>query len=310
MLDIFSITLPIFLIIGLGYLSIQFRLFAKTEIRPLGTFVLMFALPALIVRTFSQRSIGEVIDTHYLLALALGSLASLVVGLLVAHWVLKTPIEVSAISAMGMSCSNSGYIGYPLALLVIGPIASVALALNMLVENLLMIPLTLALAEISFGQGQRFWPVLGGIATRLLRSPLIVSIAVGMALSILGISLPTPLARTVDMLAMASGPVALFVIGANLHGLHLGGMVGNLSLIVLGKLLLHPLAVAAALLLFPVSNPDLRTAAILMAAVPMMGIYPLLGQRFGQEKLCSAAQLGATVLSFITLRLLLLVLQH
>jgi predicted permease len=70
-----------------------------------------------------------------------------------AHWVLKKPIDVSAISAMGMSCGNSGYIGYPLALLVLGPIAGVALALNMLVENLLMIPLTLALAEISFGKG-------------------------------------------------------------------------------------------------------------------------------------------------------------
>lgn len=305
MLEIFSITLPIFLIVALGYASIQFGLFAKTEIRPLGNFVLLFALPALIVRTFSQRAIGEVLDTHYLLAFALGSLVSMLSGLALAHWVLKKPIDVSAISAMGMSCGNSGYIGYPLALLVIGPIASVALALNMLVENLLMIPLTLALAEISAGQGQRFWPVIRGIAARLLRSPLIVAIALGMMLSILDLQLPAPLARTVDTLAMASGPVALFVIGATLHGLHLGGMVGNLSLIVLGKLLLHPLAVAAALLLFPVANPALRTAAVLMAAVPMLGIYPLLGQRFGQEKLCSAAQLGATVLSFVTLSALL-----
>jgi malonate transporter len=123
-------------------------------------------LPALIVRTFSQRSFSEVIDTHYLIAFALGSMVSMLAGLVMAHWVLKKPIDVSAISAMGMSCGNSGYIGYPLALLVLGPIAGVALALNMLVENLLMIPLTLALAEISFGKGQRFWPVLRGIAVQ------------------------------------------------------------------------------------------------------------------------------------------------
>lgn len=310
MLDIFSITLPIFLIIGLGYLSIRSGLFAQAEARTLGTFVLTFALPALILRTFSQRSFSEVIDTHYLIAFALGSMVSMLAGLVMAHWVLKKPIDVSAISAMGMSCGNSGYIGYPLALLVVGPIAGVALALNMLVENLLMIPLTLALAEISFGKGQRFWPVLRGIASRLLRSPLILAIALGMALSLMEYHLPAPIELTVDMLAMASGPVALFVIGANLHGLHLGGMLGNLSLIVLGKLLLHPLAVAAALWLFPMDNPDLRTAAILMAAVPMLGIYPLLGQRFGQQKLCSASQLGATVLSFMSLSALLVLLKH
>jgi predicted permease len=193
--------------------------------------------------------------------------------------------------------------------LVIGPMASVALALNMLVENALIIPLALALAEISQDKGQGFGLIARGMVLRLVRSPMIIAIVLGLTVSILGIHLPTPVVRTVDMLAMASGPVALFVIGATLHGLRLGGMAGNLSLIVLGKLVLHPLAVLLALLAFPVRNPDLHTGAILMAAVPMLSIYPVLGQRFGQEKLCSAALLGATVMSFVTLSSVLLLLR-
>jgi len=42
---------------------------------------------------------------------------------------------------------ESGFIGYPLASLVVVPTAGVALALNMLVDNALMIPLALALTE-------------------------------------------------------------------------------------------------------------------------------------------------------------------
>lgn len=117
------------------------------------------------------------------------------------------------------------------------------------------------------------------------------------------------LARTVDMLEMPSGPVALFVIGANLHGLHLGGMLSNLRLIVLGKLVLHPLAVLGALLVFPVASPELHTAAILKAAVPMLSIYLLFGHRFGLEKLCSSALLGATLLSFNSLTVVLAMLK-
>ena len=293
MFDILSITLPIFLIIGLGYLSIRFGLFAKSDIRTLGTFVLMFALPALIIRSFSQRTLSEVLDVNYLLAIALGSLLVMLVGLAVAHWGFKCPIQTSAISALGMSSSNSGFIGYPLAALVVGPTAGVALAL----------------AEHSPDQKQGYGRMARDTALKLVRSPMIVAIVVGMAISFLGIKLPVPLMRTVDMLAMASGPVALFVIGANLHGLRLGGMLGNLSLIVLGKLILHPLAVLGALLIFPVASPELHTAGVLMAAVPMLSIYPLLGHRFGLEKLCSASLLGATLLSFFSLTLALTLLK-
>lgn len=184
-----------------------------------------------------------------------------------------------------------------------------ALALNMLVENTLMIPLPLALAEHSPDQKQGYGRMARDTALKLVRSPMIVAIVVGMAISFLGIKLPVPLTRTVDMLAMASGPVALFVIGANLHGLRLGGMLGNLSLIVLGKLILHPLAVLGALLIFPVASPELHTAGVLLAAVPMLSIYPLPGHRFGLEKLCSASLLGATLLSFFSLTLALTLLK-
>ena len=54
-----------------------------------------------------------------------------------------------------------------------------------------------------------------------------------------GWHLPAPLAKTVQLVATASSPVALFVIG---------------------KLVLHPLAVLAMLALLPPIDPTLRTA--------------------------------------------------
>jgi predicted permease len=54
-------------------------------------------------------------------------------------------------------------------------------------------------------------------------------------------------------------------------------------------------------LLFPPANPLLGTAAVLIAAMPMMSIYPVLAQRHGHERLCSAALLAATVTSFFTI---------
>lgn len=300
MSEILSITVPLFILIGLGYAAVRTGLFGATEMRALGSFVLYVALPALIVRAFSQRSLGEMVVPHYLLAYGAGSLAVFAFGLVVMR-LLRQPAAAGAIAAMGMSCSNTGYFGYPLAALVIGPGAAAALAMNMLVENLLVIPLALALAEGASSGAEGWRAAMRDTATRLLRSPLILSLAAGVLLSVSGLHLPLPLARSVDMLAMASGPLALFVIGGLLHGTEVRGMAGPLALIVTGKLVLHPLAVSLALLAFPVADRSLAIAAVLMAGVPMIAIFPVLGQRFGQARLCAAALLCAVVAAFATL---------
>jgi uncharacterized membrane protein YfbV (UPF0208 family) len=42
-------------------------------------------------------------------------------------------------------------------------------------------------------------------------------------------------------------------------------------------------------------------AAVILASVPMMGIYPILAQSYGKEDLGAAALLVATVVSFFSL---------
>ena len=65
----------------------------------------------------------------------------------IARWQGKPLTAAGAVHALGGSISNSAFIGYPLVTLALGPVAVVAMALNMIVENILMMPLTLALAE-------------------------------------------------------------------------------------------------------------------------------------------------------------------
>lgn len=300
MSEILSITVPLFVLVGLGYASVRARLFGAPEMRALASFVLYVALPALIVRAFGQRALGEMVVPNYLLAYGAGSLAVFGTGLL-AMRLLRQPAAAGAIAAMGMSCSNTGYFGYPLAALVIGPPAAAAMAMNMLVENLLVIPLGLALAEGASSGADGWRAALRETAVRLLRSPLILALAAGVLLSLSGLQLPVPVARAIDMLAVASGPLALFVIGGLLHGTAVRGMAGPLLWIVAGKLVLHPLAVALALWAFPVAEPSLALAAVLMAGVPMIAIFPVLGQRFGQDRLCAAALLCAVLAAFVTL---------
>jgi len=118
---------------------------------------------------------------------------------------------------------------------------------------------------------------------------------------LLQIRLPAVPLKVVDMLASASAPVALFVIGGSLYGLKTRGMAADVTQAALGKRILHPLALLAAFLLLPGVEPQLMVAGLLFASAPMMSIYPILGQRFGLEERCAAALVAATVLAFFSI---------
>jgi malonate transporter len=315
MLDVLAITGPIYLAITVGYVATHAGLFAKADMQVLGKFVINFALPALIFRALSTRPIAEVFDLGFLLAYALGSL-TLIGGALFWARRLRGMDQVAAtFHAMGMSCPNSGFVGYPILLLTFAPVAGVALALCMVVENLLLIPLLLALAERGRGSAGPWHRVLGGLLARLVRNPLVIGIVAGAAMSLTTLRLPAAVARTIDLFAAASGAVSLFVIGGTLVGLALHGLGRRVAPIVVGKLLLHPMAVSGALALLlalgvPAPSAELRTAVVLMAAMPMMGIYPILGQAYGQQDIAAPAMLVTTITSFFTLSALLWLLHH
>lgn len=301
MLKILAVTGPIFIIIGVGYAAVRLQVFGKSDVRAMGRFVINFALPALVFKALSQRSFAAILNVHYLMAYFLGSLVVMFIGLSLAYFGQKKPLQVSALYGMGMSFSNSGFMGYPIVLQLLGPPAIVALALTMLVENLLMLPIALALAESGASGGEKFYVALLKSLARLLKNPIILGILAGSAFAVFEAHPPETLSKAIELFAMASAPVALFVIGGTLVGLETKGLIGDIAQIVAGKLLLHPLAVFVALLLLPPIDPKLQMAAITFASMPMLSIYPILAQKYGQERVCAAALLVATVVSFISI---------
>lgn len=299
MLSILSITIPIYLMIGIGFLAVRVGMFGAAEMRVLGRFVLNFALPALVFQALAQRPVAEIANTSFLAAYAGGSTAVLLGAFALARLGRRMPMPDSALIGMGSAFPNSGFIGYPIVLQWLGPPAAVALALCMLVENVLLLPLTLALAES--GGGHSWQVALAQALRRLAANPLILAIVAGFGVAVTGTAMPEPAMRAIGMLASASAAVALFVVGGSLVGLRVGGMLRDVALVATAKLAVHPLAVFAFLLLLPPIDPELRAAAVAYASMPMLSIYPILAQKYGREGFCATALLVTTLLSFATI---------
>jgi predicted permease len=301
MLDILAVTFPIFLIIAIGYIAVYRNIIPQTVARGMGAFVINFALPCLLLRTVIAHDINKVFNTNYLLAYGSGSLIVFALGYFFARLIAKKSQQNAALQGMGMSMSNSGFIGYPIVLQLLGPTAGIALALCFMIENLVITPLTLILGDSAQTEGANRWQILRKTFTRLARNPIIVAIVIGLAISLSGITLPDPIFSVVDMLASASGPVALFVIGGGLVGLKLHGLRFDMARVVLGKLVLHPLIIFLLLGLVPDLDPLMKIAAVSFACAPMFSVYPIYGQRYGHENMGAVSLMAATSLSFITI---------
>jgi predicted permease len=310
MFEILAITIPIYVAIALGYALTRWGIFPKSDMRAFGTFVVKVAMPALLFNALSQRKVSDILNADYVIAYALASLMTLALGIVWALRVGRHSRSMSSCFAMGMSCPNSGFVGYPIILLSLGPIAGVTLALNMIVENLLIIPLLLAWAET--GQGQQRWhQIVVQTLKGMLSNPMIWGIVLGFLFSWFEVQLPASLSRTVTLFAQASAALSLFVIGGSLVGLPVKGMGSNVAQIAMGKLLVHPLVMTFVLWwILPIQDPVLRTAALLTCAMPMFGIYPILTQKHGHDGLSAAALLVTTMASFVSLNALLWLLKQ
>lgn len=315
MFDILAVTGPIFLAIGAGAVSTRAGLFSQDDLRVMGRFVINLALPCLLFDAVARQRFGDVLNGSYLLAYAAGSLTALALGYAWARRVAKQEPVAATYMAMGMCCSNSGYVGFPILLLALPEVAGTALALNVVVENFLVIPILLAMAERGRGPAGHWHQAVGQSLRRLAVNPLVIGLALGMAFSLFEWRLPAPAGRTVTLFGQASSVLSLFVVGGTLAAASMRGVATVAATVVAGKLLLHPLLVMGALALVAAAGMtplprELHAAAILLAGMPMMGIFPLLAMRHGHERMAAAALLGATVASFLTLNAMLWALQR
>lgn len=315
MLDVLALTGPIFLVIAAGWLATRAGLFARADMRVFGKYVINLALPALLFNALSQRSVAEVLNPVFVAAYGIGALITMMLGI---AWARRRGKSLSgaAIVGMGMSCPNSGFIGFPLITQIFGgSTAGVCLALAMVVENFVLLPTALAIAESEGSdaggtRAERLRAALLQSARALVRNPMILGIAVGFVFSLFGWRLPEPVAKAVNLLAASCGAISLFVIGGSLVGIQVQGMRRDVAAVAVGKLLVHPLLVLALVWLLPPMARELQVAVVVMAAVPMLGIYPILAQKYGHDDTAAAAQLGTTVASFFTLTLLLYLLRQ
>lgn len=305
MLDVFLTMLPIYLMILIGFASVRTGYMEGAHVQGLGQFVLKIALIGMIFSALAVPGEGAALNPAFFAAYLGASVVALVLSYVAVRLILRREAMEAWVLSMGMTNSNGVFLGLPITHLFFGDIAAVVFAMAFIVENLVTLPAPMVAAGMAGHVGSARG-VIRDTALRLAKNPFLVALVLALLVRVSGLPMPEPVARTFGMMASSAVPVALFVIGGMVAGMSLAGYWRRSLIVAAGKLGLHPVLVAVALLIVPGVPPDLIPVGIVYAAMPMVTIYPILAAPFGLTRVTSSAVVVTTLLSCLTVSTVLL----
>ncbi len=287
-LDLAAVVLPVFFCAAFGYIWALKKLpFDMPTVTALSSDV---GTPCLIIATLSSLTLNpESIGTMA----AASALAFACVG--VGGWLIlsltKQDIRAYLPSIM---FGNFGNMGLPLCLFAFGEIGLGYAVVFFSVGVLLMFPIGMGLASGSISLG------------KLLKTPALYAVFIGLALMLTGTTLPKPIYNTVSLLGDMTIPLMLFALGISLAGLRVTSLrrVTLLALLRIGGGLLVGLAIAE---LFALEGV-MRGVLIIETSLPVAVFMYLFAARYNHrpEEVASLV-LISTLISFLTLPLLILI---
>ncbi|MDZ7591326.1 MAG: AEC family transporter [Rubrivivax sp.] len=305
---ILAVTIPFFAIVLCGYLAARRHVLPESAIPGLNAFVLYFALPCMLFRFGMNTPIFDlfnpVVLVVYLCAALLIVFFTIAVSLNE-----RVQLKDAAFGALVAAFPNTGFMGVPLLVALLGPAAAGPVISSVLADLFVTSSLCIALAQahgaVEHGARVAAFRALRGA----LSNPLPWSIALGAAFSVAEVQLSGPADVIVRMLADAASPVALFTIGAVLwrasQHAHTRTPLADYLPVALIKLFVHPLLVfalaASALALGAPLSAFQVTVLTLAAALPSASNVSLLAERYGADNgRVARIIMSSTVLAFVS----------
>jgi len=293
-LDILLVTFPFFALVLAGYLAARARMLPFEAIAGLNTFVLFFALPCMLYRFGAGTPIRQLLDPEGLV-IWLACALLMVAGTVKFSMNARIRWNDAAFGALVAAFSNTGFMGVPLLVALLGPQAAGPAILTILIDMVFTSSLCIALSRLD-GAGQHGAADAARKALKAMAlNPMPWAIVLGGLSAALGLQPARPVMNTIGLLADAASPVALFTIGAVLaRSQAVAAATGDGPMpaadfvpVAVAKLLVHPVLVwtvgsglrAAGLAL----DAFTLLVMVLVAALPSASNVSLLAERFGAD---------------------------
>lgn len=297
---IFSLnaTMPVFLVIVLGYILKQIGLFTDEFCRVGNKYVFLVALPVLLFRDIAQTNLYEDFELSFVLYCAgVTTLVFLGVWFLAAH-ILKDKSLVGAFAQASVR-SSAAILGIAFVENMYG---NAGLAPLMIVSAVPLFNIySVIILTFSANGGQHGTGAIRKACINVLKNPIIIGIVLGLPFSLLRIEIPTIPLKMIESVGATATPLALLVVGAGFEGTKALAKIKPtlwataIKLVFLPAVFL-PLAVALGL-----QNEELVAVLIMLGSPTTVSCYVMATNMGNDGELSTSIIVLTTLLSSVTL---------
>jgi predicted permease len=300
MAALIDVILPVFLVIGFGYIAVWKGYFSDEGVDGLMKFTQGFAIPCLLFRAISTLDLEQNFDLALLGSYYAGAFIGFLVGLLGARYLFGRGWEDSV--AIGFCClfSNSLLLGLPITERAYGVSALEANYAIIAIHSPFCYAVGITAMEIARNRGGSVVALPGKVLKAMFNNALIVGITLGFIVNIGGIPLPAVFTDAVDLMIRAALPAALFGLGGVLYRYRPEGDMRTILFVVAVSLVLHPLIVWGFAKSNDLSDAALRSAIMTSAMAPGINSYVFANMYGTARRVAASAVLMGTGLSIFT----------
>lgn len=300
--SLIDIILPVFLVIGAGYLAVVTKVFKGDAVDHLMKYAQTFAVPCLLFINVAKLDLGAVFDWRLMVSFYTGAIIAFIIAIFLARTVFKRrPGDAVAVGFCALF-SNSLLLGLPITERAYGAGALDANFAIISIHAPLLFTIGIATMEFSRADGQGLSATMSAILKAMFKNTLMIGLAFGFFVNLTGFPLPETVASATSMIARSALPAALFALGGTLTRYSLKASMGEAGMITVLSLMLHPtIAYVLCTQVFDLSTGFTRSAVLTAAMAPGVNVYVFASMYDRAKGAAASAVLLATALSVLTI---------
>jgi len=266
---------PILLLIGIGFFSRKVGILKSGDERVFSAYVYYFAPPALFIVDLA----GIDFTTQNLTFVFAGIIPIIIVSGIYAFLYLILRFSKNTLYLLILSTvfGSLTFFGIPFIMFAF-PTQDNLATLSAASISVVSVSISITVLELYKLEKSTIWEGIKRVTKRLSKNPLIISILLGVALSLVRIEIPSPISTSLHMLGSTTSTIAIFLLGVFFYGRKYTNIATAFKLSLLRIVLLPTVAILIASW-FNLANME-RAILVVMHGVPVAISMIVLSERY------------------------------
>ncbi|NBB97360.1 MAG: AEC family transporter [Alphaproteobacteria bacterium] len=283
-----DVILPVFLVIGFGYVARWRNLISDAQVEGVVWFTQTFAIPCLLFVAISRLDLGQEFDWRLLVSFYVGAVVSFALGFAGARVLFNRDWEDCVAIGFVALFSNTVLLGLPISERAYGPDALAANYAIIALHSPVCYAIGITAMELMRNRGGRLRDTARRVFSAMFHNALVIAIALGFAVNLSGLPVPRVMEDALDMMVRAALPAALFSLGGVLYRYRPEGDLRTIAFVVALSLVVHPAITFGLAKAFGLGTDALRSAVVTAAMAPGVNVY-VFANMYGRARRVAAS---------------------